>query len=145
MQKGVVAGYPVVDVKVTLTDGSYHEVDSSELAFKLAASIAFKRGCEKASPVLLEPMMDVEIVTPEEYMGDIMGNLQGRRGQIQQMGDRGMAKTIDALVPLSELFGYATDLRSMSQGRASYSMEFAHYAKVPQNVADKIKEKRGVA
>lgn len=145
MQKGVVAGYPVVDVKVTLNDGSYHEVDSSELAFKLAASTAFKRGCQNAKPVLLEPMMKVEIVTPEDYMGDIMGNLQGRRGQIQQMGDRGMAKTIDALVPLSELFGYATDLRSMSQGRAAYSMEFGHYEKVPQNVAEKIKEKRGMA
>ncbi|MDF2379219.1 MAG: elongation factor G [Candidatus Gracilibacteria bacterium] len=145
MQKGVVAGYPVVDVKVTLNDGSYHEVDSSELAFKMAASIAFKRGCEKAGATLLEPVMTVEIVTPEEYMGDIMGNLQGRRGQIQKMGDRGMAKTIDALVPLSELFGYATDLRSMSQGRASYSMEFGKYEKVPGGVAEKIREKRGMS
>ena len=145
LQKGVVAGYPVVDVKVQLLDGSYHEVDSSELAFKMAASIAFKEASQKAGPVLLEPIMKVEITTPEEYMGDIMGNLQSRRGQIQKMGDRGMAKTIDCFVPLSELFGYATDLRSMSQGRAAYSMEFAHYDKVPQNVAEKIKEKRGMA
>jgi elongation factor G len=144
LQKGVVAGYPVVDVKVTLLDGSYHEVDSSELAFKMAASVAFKEAAPKAGAVLLEPLMKVEIVTPEEYMGDIMGNLQGRRGQIQKMGDRGMAKTIDAFVPLSELFGYATDLRSMSQGRAAYSMEFDHYAKVPAAVSTKIKEKRGI-
>ncbi|MDP2691347.1 MAG: elongation factor G [Candidatus Gracilibacteria bacterium] len=145
LNKGVIAGYPVVDITVSLLDGSYHEVDSSELAFKMAASIAFKDGMRAAKPVLLEPVMKVEVVTPEEYMGDIMGNLNGRRGQIQHMGDRGMAKTIDAMVPLSELFGYATDIRSMSQGRASYSMEFAHYAKVPTNVAEKIKEKRGVA
>ncbi|MDP3976294.1 MAG: elongation factor G [bacterium] len=144
LQRGIVAGYPVVDVKVTLTDGSYHDVDSSELAFKIAASMAFKEGMQQASPVLLEPVMKVEVVTPESYMGDIMGNLQGRRGQIQKMSDRGMAKVIDSIVPLAELFGYATDLRSMSQGRASYSMEFAHYAKVPGNVAEKIKEKRGV-
>jgi elongation factor G len=144
LQKGVVAGYPVVDVKVTLLDGSYHEVDSSELAFKMAATVAFKEAAPKAGAVLLEPLMKVEIVTPEEYMGDIMGNLQGRRGQIHKMGDRGMAKTIDAFVPLSELFGYATDLRSMSQGRAAYSMEFDHYAKVPSSVSEKIKEKRGV-
>lgn len=145
LQKGIVAGYPVVDVKVTLLDGSYHEVDSSELAFKLAASNAFKEASQQAKAVLLEPVMKVEIVTPEEYMGDIMGNLQGRRGQIQKMSDRGLAKVIDAFVPLSELFGYATDLRSMSQGRAAYSMEFDHYDKVPSNVAEKIKEKRGMA
>jgi len=144
LQKGVVAGYPVVDVKVTLTDGSYHEVDSSELAFKMAAIMGFKEGAATAEPVLLEPIMKVEVTTPEEYMGDIMGNLNSRRGQIQKMGDRGMAKIIDAMVPLSELFGYATDLRSMSQGRASYSMEFSHYAKVPNAVAEKIKEKRGI-
>jgi elongation factor G len=144
LQKGVVAGYPVVDVKVTLTDGSYHEVDSSELAFKMAAIMGFKDGARQAEPVLLEPIMKVEVVTPEEYMGDIMGNLNSRRGQIQKMSDRGMAKIVDAMVPLSELFGYATDIRSMSQGRASYSMEFAHYAKVPNAVAEKIKEKRGM-
>jgi len=144
LQKGVVAGYPVVDVKVTLLDGSYHEVDSSELAFKMAAIMAFKEGARQAGAVLLEPIMKVEVVTPEEYMGDIMGNLNGRRGQIQKMGDRGMAKIVDAFVPLGELFGYATDIRSMSQGRASYSMEFSHYAKVSNNVAEKIKEKRGV-
>ncbi len=144
MQKGIIAGYPVVDVKVTLNDGSYHEVDSSELAFKLAASNAFKEASEAAKAVLLEPVMKVEVVTPEEYMGDIMGNLNGRRGQIQKMSDRGMAKVVDAFVPLSELFGYATDLRSMSQGRAAYSMEFDHYGKVPQAVAEKIREKRGM-
>jgi elongation factor G len=110
----------------------------------MAAIMGFKDGARQAEPVLLEPIMKVEVVTPEEYMGDIMGNLNGRRGQIQRMSDRGMAKIVDAMVPLSELFGYATDIRSMSQGRASYSMEFAHYAKVPNAVAEKIKEKRGV-
>ncbi len=144
MQKGIIAGYPVVDVRVTLNDGSYHEVDSSELSFKLAASNAFKEASQEAKAVLLEPVMKVEVVTPEEYMGDIMGNLNGRRGQIQKMSDRGMAKVVDAFVPLSELFGYATDLRSMSQGRAAYSMEFDHYGKVPQAVAEKIREKRGM-
>lgn len=145
LTRGVVAGYPVVDVKVELYDGSYHDVDSSEIAFKMAASIAFQRGARKASPVLLEPMMKVEVVTPEEFMGDVMGNLNSKRGQIDAMGDRGEAKTIDAKVPLSEMFGYATDLRSMTQGRASYTMEFAHYAKVPKNVEEKIKEERGMA
>ncbi len=144
IQKGVVAGYPVTDVKVTLNDGSYHEVDSSEMAFKMAAILGFKNGMRMADPVLLEPIMKVEVVTPEEYMGDIMGNLQSRRGQISAMGDRGMAKTINSLVPLSQLFGYATDIRSMSQGRAAYTMEFSHYAKVPAAVAEKIKEKRGM-
>ncbi len=144
IQKGVVAGYPVTDVKVTLNDGSYHEVDSSEMAFKMAAILGFKNGMRSADPVLLEPIMKVEVVTPEEYMGDIMGNLQSRRGQISSMGDRGMAKTINSLVPLSQLFGYATDIRSMSQGRAAYTMEFSHYAKVPAAVAEKIKEKRGM-
>lgn len=145
LTRGVIAGYPVVDVKVELYDGSFHDVDSSELAFKMAASIAFQRGAKKANPVLLEPMMEVEVVTPEEFMGDVMGNLNSRRGQIDSMGDRGEAKTIDAKVPLSEMFGYATDLRSMTQGRASYTMEFSHYAKVPKNVEEKIKEERGMA
>ena len=145
LTRGVIAGYPIVDVKVELYDGSYHDVDSSELAFKMAASIAFRDGCKKASPVLLEPMMKVEVVTPEEFMGDVMGNLNSKRGQIDSMGDRGEAKTIDAAVPLSEMFGYATDLRSMTQGRASYTMEFSHYAKVPKNVEEKIREERGMA
>ncbi len=145
LTRGVIAGYPVVDVKVELYDGSYHDVDSSELAFKMAASIAFRDACRKAKPVLLEPMMHVEVVTPENYMGDVMGNLNSRRGQIDAMGDRGEAKTIDSKVPLSEMFGYATDLRSMTQGRASYTMEFSHYAKVPNNVSEKIKEERGMA
>lgn len=145
LNRGVIAGYPVVDVKVELYDGSYHDVDSSELAFKMAASIAFQRGAKKANPVLLEPMMKVEVVTPEEFMGDVMGNINSKRGQIEAMGDRGEAKTILAKVPLSEMFGYATDLRSMTQGRASYTMEFSHYAKVPKNVEEKIREERGMA
>ena len=143
--RGVIAGYPVVDVKVELYDGSYHDVDSSEIAFKMAASIAFQRGAKKASPVLLEPMMKVEVVTPEQFMGDVMGNLNSKRGQIEAMGDRGEAKTVLAKVPLSEMFGYSTDLRSMTQGRASYTMEFSHYAKVPKNVEEKIREERGMA
>ncbi len=145
LTRGVIAGYPVVDVKVELYDGSYHDVDSSELAFKMASSIAFKNACKKASPVLLEPTMHVEVVTPEDYMGDVMGDINSRRGQIDSMGDRGQAKTIEAKVPLSEMFGYVGDLRSMTQGRASYTMEFSHYAKVPNNVAEKIREERGMA
>jgi elongation factor G len=144
MTRGIIAGYPMVDIKVTLNDGSYHDVDSSEFAFKAAGSIAFQKGAQKADPVLLEPMMGVEVVTPEEYMGDVMGNLSSRRGQISEMGDRGTAKVIQADVPLSEMFGYATDLRSMTQGRANYSMEFSHYAKVPKAIEEKIKEDRGV-
>lgn len=144
LTRGVIAGYPVTDVKAELYDGSYHDVDSSELAFKMAASICFQKAAKKASPVLLEPLMQVEVVTPEDFMGDVMGNLNSKRGQIEAMGDRGEAKTIAAKVPLSEMFGYATELRSMTQGRASYSMEFAHYAKVPNNVAEKIKEARGM-
>lgn len=143
MSRGIVAGYPMVDIKITLNDGSYHDVDSSEFAFKAAGSIAFKRAAEIAKPVLLEPIMGVEIVTPEEYMGDVMGNVNSRRGQISEMSDRGTAKVVTATVPLSEMFGYATDLRSMTQGRANYSMEFSHYEKVPSNVAEKIKEERG--
>ena len=145
LTRGVIAGYPVVDVKVELYDGSYHDVDSSELAFKMASSIAFKNACKKASPVLLEPTMHVEVVTPEDYMGDVMGDLNSRRGQIDTMGDRGEAKTIEAKVPLSEMFGYVGDLRSMTQGRAAYTMQFSHYAKVPNNVAEKIREERGMA
>ncbi|MFA5854814.1 MAG: elongation factor G [Candidatus Gracilibacteria bacterium] len=144
LTRGIQAGYPVVDIKVELFDGSYHEVDSSELAFKMAASMGFKRGAGTADPVLLEPIMKVEIVTPEEYFGDVMGNVSSKRGQIVETGNRGMAKIINCTVPLSEMFGYATDLRSMTQGRASYNMEFSHYAEVPANVAAKIKADRGV-
>ncbi|MFH1375433.1 MAG: elongation factor G [Patescibacteria group bacterium] len=143
MTRGIQAGYPVVDVKVELYDGSYHDVDSSEIAFKIAGSIAFQKGARTASPVLLEPIMAVEVVTPEEFMGDVMGNLNSKRGQIGEMTDRGTAKVITAEVPLAEMFGYSTDLRSMTQGRANYSMEFHHYAEVPRNVAEKIIEKRG--
>lgn len=143
MTKGVVAGFPMVDIKVELYDGSYHDVDSSEFAFKAAGSIAFQKGAQAASPVLLEPIMSVESVTPEEYMGDVMGDLSSRRGQIEEMGSRGTAKFIKSKVPLASMFGYATDLRSMSQGRASFSMQFAHYDKVPSNVAEKVKEERG--
>ena len=138
MENGVVAGYPVVDVKVTLYDGSYHDVDSSEIAFKIAGSMAFKDGALAAHPVLLEPIMNVEVVTPEDYMGDVMGDLNRRRGLPQGMEDSPSGKVIRAEVPLAEMFGYATDLRSMSQGRATYSMEFAKYKEVPQNVADSI-------
>ncbi|MFA5792567.1 MAG: elongation factor G [Candidatus Gracilibacteria bacterium] len=144
LTRGIQAGYPVVDIHVELIDGSYHEVDSSELAFKMAASMGFKKGAAQASPVLLEPIMKVEVISPEEYFGDVMGNISSRRGQISETSNRGMAKIIRCTVPLAEMFGYATDLRSMSQGRASYSMEFSHYSEVPANVATKIKADRGV-
>jgi elongation factor G len=141
MENGVIAGYPLVDCKVTLYDGSYHDVDSSEMAFKIAGSIAFKDGAQKADPVLLEPVMKVEVVTPEDYMGDVMGDLNRRRGLPQGMEDSPSGKVIRADVPLAEMFGYATDLRSMSQGRAVYSMEFNKYSEVPQNVADTVMRK----
>jgi elongation factor G len=141
MENGVVGGYPVVDCRVTLYDGSYHDVDSSEMAFKIAASMGFREGAMKADPVLLEPIMKVEVVTPEEYMGDVMGDLNRRRGLPQGMDDSPAGKTIRAEVPLAEMFGYATDLRSMSQGRAVYSMEFQKYAEVPQSVADMVMKK----
>ncbi|MFQ5548619.1 MAG: elongation factor G [Woeseia sp.] len=141
MENGVVAGYPVVDVKVSLYDGSYHDVDSSEIAFKIAGSMAFRDGALRASPVLLEPIMKVEVVTPEDYMGDVMGDLNRRRGVTQGMDDSPSGKVIRVEVPLAEMFGYATDLRSMSQGRATYSMEFAKYNEVPQNVADSVLRK----
>jgi elongation factor G len=141
MENGVIAGYPVVDCKVTLYDGSYHDVDSSEMAFKIAGSMGFKEGAQKASPVLLEPIMKVEVVTPEEYMGDVMGDLNRRRGLPQGMDESPSGKIIRAEVPLAEMFGYATDLRSMSQGRATYSMEFEKYNEVPQNVADTVMKK----
>jgi elongation factor G len=141
MENGVVAGFPVVDCRVTLYDGSYHDVDSSEIAFKIAGSMGFREGALKADPVLLEPIMKVEVVTPEDYMGDVMGDLNRRRGLPQGMDDSPAGKTIRAEVPLAEMFGYATDLRSMSQGRAVYSMEFQKYSEVPQNVADLVMRK----
>jgi elongation factor G len=141
MKSGILAGYPVVDVKVTLHFGSYHEVDSNENAFKMAGSMAFKEGMRQASPVLLEPIMAVEVETPEEKMGDVMGDLSSRRGVIQGMDDLpGGGKAVKAEVPLSEMFGYATQLRSLTQGRASYTMEFKHYAEAPKNVAEAVIE-----
>ncbi|MFM8894115.1 MAG: elongation factor G [Actinomycetales bacterium] len=138
MENGVLAGYPMVDIKVTLLDGAYHDVDSSELAFKIAGSMAFKDAARKAGPVLLEPMMSVEVTTPEDFMGDVIGDLNSRRGQIQAMEERAGARVVRALVPLSEMFGYVGDLRSRTQGRASYSMQFDSYAQVPTNVAQEI-------
>ncbi|KTD47525.1 elongation factor G [Legionella rubrilucens] len=142
MQNGVIAGYPVVDVKVTLFDGSFHEVDSSEMAFKIAGSQCFKQGAAKAKPVLLEPIMSVEVVTPEDYMGDVMGDLNRRRGLVQGMEDSPAGKVIRAEVPLAEMFGYATDVRSATQGRATYSMEFSRYAEAPNNIAEAIIKKQ---
>lgn len=141
MKNGVIAGFPVVDVKVTLYDGSYHEVDSNEMAFKIAGSMGFKEGARKASPALLEPIMKVEVVTPEEYMGDVMGDLNRRRGMVQGMDESPTGKIIRAEVPLAEMFGYATDLRSATQGRASYSMEFGKYAEAPSNIAEAVIKK----
>lgn len=141
MKNGVLAGYPVEDIKVKLFDGSYHDVDSSEMAFKIAGSMAFKEGARKANPVLLEPIMEVEVVTPEEYMGDVMGDLSSRRGRIEGMSQRSDAQVIKAMVPLSEMFGYATTMRSMTQGRAIYSMQFSHYDEAPKSVSDQIIEK----
>ncbi|MDQ6987659.1 MAG: elongation factor G [Mariprofundaceae bacterium] len=138
MQNGVLAGYPMVDIKATLYDGSYHDVDSSEMAFKIAGSMGFKEGALQAKPVMLEPVMKVEVVTPEDYMGDIVGDLNRRRGRINGMEDRSGAKVIDAEVPLSEMFGYATQVRSMSQGRANYTMQFEHYEEVPNNITKEI-------
>ena len=138
MENGVMAGYPMVDIKVTLVDGSYHDVDSSEMAFKIAGSMGFKEGAAKANPVLLEPFMDVEVVCPEEYMGDIIGDLNSRRGRVQGMNMRGSARVIAAQVPLSEMFGYATDIRSKTQGRATYTMQFAHYEEVPKTISEQI-------
>jgi elongation factor G len=143
LTSGVVAGFPVVDIRVELIDGSYHEVDSSEAAFKIAGSLAVKEALRKSKPVLLEPMMEVEVETPEDYMGDVMGNLSSRRGQIQGIEERGSAKLIKALVPLSEMFGYATDLRSSTQGRAVYTMQFSAYESVPKSIAEEIVSKAG--
>ena len=142
LENGVYAGYPVIDVKVRLIDGSYHDVDSSEVAFKVAGSMALKAAAEKAGIKLLEPMMKVEVTTPEEFMGDVIGDLNAKRGQINEMSDRGEAKLVNAYVPLSEMFGYATQLRSLSQGRASYAMEFHNYQEVPSSIAQEIKAQR---
>ncbi len=138
MENGVLAGYPVVDMKVKIFDGSYHDVDSSEMAFKIAGSMGFKEGAAKASPALLEPVMAVEVVCPEEYMGDVIGDLSSRRGRVQGMNMRGSGRVIAAQVPLSEMFGYATDIRSKTQGRATYTMQFAHYEEVPKNISEQI-------
>jgi elongation factor G len=141
MNNGVIAGYPILDCKATLYDGSYHEVDSNEMAFKVAGSMAFRNAALIADPVLLEPLMKVEVVTPEEYMGDVMGDLNRRRGIVQGMEDGPAGKIINAHVPLSEMFGYATALRSTTQGRATYTMEFDHYAEAPSSVSEQIIEK----
>ena len=141
MQFGALAGYPMVGVKATLVDGAYHDVDSSEMAFKIAGSMVFKEAVQRANPVLLEPVMDVEVRTPEEYMGDVIGDLNSRRGQIQSMDDASGVKVVKAVVPLSEMFGYIGDLRSKTQGRAVYSMTFSSYAEVPKAVAEEIIQK----
>jgi elongation factor G len=138
LDNGVIAGYPIIDVRVELVDGSYHEVDSNEMAFKIAGSMALKEGVRKAGPVLLEPIMDVEVVTPADYMGDIIGDLSSRRGRIGGMTERAGARVIGASVPLGEMFGYSTTLRSMSQGRAVYTMQFAQYEEVPKSKAEEI-------
>ena len=142
MENGIVAGYPVVDFKVTVFDGSFHEVDSNEMAFKIAASMAFKDGMKQGSPVLLEPIMKVEVVTPDEYMGDVMGDLSSRRGRIEGMNVQGNAQVINAMVPLKQMFGYSTELRSITQGRATYTMQFDHYEEVPANIAEEIIKSR---
>ena len=143
MQAGVLAGYPVVDVKVTLYDGSFHEVDSSEMAFKIAGSMAFKEACRKAGPVLLEPIMKVSVIVPDDYLGNVIGDLNSRRGQIQGQENRTGATQVDSLVPLANMFGYATDLRSSTQGRGQYSMEPHSYVQIPKNIAEKIVAERG--
>ena len=139
----MLAGYPVDDVRIVLYDGSYHDVDSSEMAFKIAGSIAFKEAMKRAQPKLLEPVMAVEVVTPEDFLGDVMGDLNSRRGRIDGLEPRGNAQVVRAKVPLSEMFGYATDLRSMTQGRATYSMQFAHYQPVPRDIGTGIAAKAG--
>ena len=143
MLSGILAGYPVVDCKVTLYDGSFHEVDSSEMAFKIAGSMAFKEAMRKADPVILEPIMKVAVIVPDEYMGDVIGDLNSRRGQIQGMEARLGTQQINAFVPLSEMFGYATDMRSKTQGRGQYTMEPSHYIEVPKSIAEKIMATRG--
>jgi elongation factor G len=143
LDNGPIAGYPVVDVKATLFDGSYHDVDSSEIAFKIAGSMAFKEAARKASPVLLEPIMAVEVVTPEDFMGEVIGNISSRRGKVLGMEPRGSAQVIQAQVPLAQMFGYATDVRSMTQGRATYTMQFSHYEPVPAAISEEISAKAG--
>ena len=143
MNSGILAGYPVVDVKVELVEGSYHDVDSSERAFKIAGSLAFKEAMKRAKPKLLEPVMAVEVVTPEEYLGDVMGNLSSRRGRVEHLEPVGSSQSIKASVPLAEMFGYATDLRSMTQGRATFTMQFDRYDDVPASIASTIVESIG--
>jgi elongation factor G len=143
MQSGGVSGYPVIDLKAVLVDGSYHEVDSSEMAFKIAASMALKEGVRRGNPVILEPIMRVEVVVPEEFTGDVIGDLNARRGRIEGMEMRAGAQVIRAMVPLATMFGYATDLRSMTQGRGTYTMEFDHYAPVPESIAQELMAKAG--
>ena len=138
MEKGIKAGFPLVDIKVALYDGSFHEVDSSEAAFKIAASMALQEAAKRASVVLLEPIMNVETVTPDQFLGDVTGDINSKRGKIEEMTERGQVKVVKSKVPLSEMFGYATKLRSMTQGRASYNMEFSHYEEVPNSVAELI-------
>ena len=142
MLSGVLAGYPVVDVKVTLYDGSYHEVDSSEMAFKIAGSMAFKEACQKADATLMEPIMKVSVIVPDEYLGNVIGDLNSRRGQIQGQENRSGAVQVDALVPLGEMFGYATDLRSRTQGRGQYTMEPHSYLEIPKSIREKIIDQR---
>ena len=143
MQTGVLAGYPMVDVKATLYDGSYHDVDSSEMAFKIAASLALKEAKNKCKPVLLEPIMKVQVIVPDEYLGNVMGDITSRRGRPMGQESRGNALAIDAMVPLSEMFGYATSLRSNTQGRGNFVMVFDHYEEVPRNIADEVIKKNG--
>jgi len=138
MESGILGGYPVVDIRIELIDGSYHDVDSSEMAFKVAGSMAFKEAMKRAKPILLEPMMAVEVVTPEDYLGDVMGNLNSRRGRVEHLEPVGNAQQIKAMVPLAEMFGYATDVRSMTQGRATFTMQFDHYEEVPQSIAAEL-------
>jgi elongation factor G len=138
MESGILGGYPVVDIRIELIDGSYHDVDSSEIAFKVAGSMAFKEAMKRAKPVLLEPVMAVEVVTPEDYLGDVMGNLNSRRGRVEHLEPVGNAQQIKAMVPLAEMFGYATDVRSMTQGRATFTMQFDHYEEVPQSIAAEL-------
>jgi len=142
MDKGVIAGFPVVDVKVAVYDGSYHEVDSSEIAFKIASVMAFQEAARRAKPVILEPVMRVEVIIPDQFLGEVMGDLNSRRGRIEQVNDRSPLnlKVIESKVPLSEMFGYATTIRSLTEGRGNYTMEFHHYEEVPNNIAELIKE-----
>jgi elongation factor G len=140
MDRGVVAGYPMTDIEVTLFDGSYHDVDSSEAAFKIAGSMALQEAAKNANPVILEPVMKVQTIAPADYLGDVTGDLNSKRGRIESLSDRAMTKVIDSMVPLSEMFGYATKLRSMTQGRGSFTMEFSHYEEVPKSVEQLIVE-----